>query len=253
VNLPAEADAVCRLVRESIFQSAQTTIASTEELEAFLAEDVTRERVASKWGHPDAVVLGSYSHSSNALLGVVAGFPHAQRSFEIHLLFVAPHVFSQGHGSALLAAIEAVAERHYRCPRMLVDAAQTAAGFYERQGYQQIGTVCHGGGTAELIQLTKALGGPLRTAGSFISSVPSAAHGFAVEQCAQQQAARVATGVEDGVSEEMSRAFMHRAMQASAKMSQARQKDQSRSSLRRADIDGFDDLLAEHACEADIS
>lgn len=250
VPLPAEAHAVCDLVRDSLFGSAQTTVATREELEAFLQDDVTPERVASRWGKEGAVVLGAYAvdpSGNQTLLGVAAGFPHGQRSFEVHLLFVVPKCFSLGLGSALLAGLEAVAQRQCGCPRMLVDAAQTAAGFYERKGYQRIGTVCHGLATAELVQMSKLLpSGPIAAA---TEPPPSAAHAFAASQLAVQQAERDANGEDDGVSAGMAAAFMQRALEASAGMSKTYKKEQARIARRRAEFNGLHGLLAEHAAQ----
>ena len=141
------------LVRESLWASNQHTVATPQELERFLADDVTQERVCSRWDR-DAVVVGAYD--DDVLQGVVAGFDEADDAFEIHLLFVAPHCWSMGLGSVLLAAAEAEAERRAR-RRMSVSAAKTAVRFYEMRGYHRKGLVRHTADTAELVLLEKGL------------------------------------------------------------------------------------------------
>jgi putative acetyltransferase len=77
--------------------------------------------------------------------GSVAGFVSLKGADELDLLYVHPAVAGQGIGAMLCDAVERLAAAR-GTPRLVVDASDSARGFFERRGYvaQQRNTVLLG-------------------------------------------------------------------------------------------------------------
>ena len=77
--------------------------------------------------------------------GSVAGFVALKGTDELDLLYVHPAVAGQGIGAMLCDAVERLAGAR-GTPRLVVDASDSARGFFERRGYvaQQRNTVFMG-------------------------------------------------------------------------------------------------------------
>jgi putative acetyltransferase len=93
--------------------------------------------------------------------GRIAGFGVIVESFnELRAVYVAAEFGNQGVGSALLRELERLAKER-GCPALQMDSSLTAAPFYLRHGYEELGHADHtlsGGEKMACVRMRKMLG-----------------------------------------------------------------------------------------------
>lgn|SRR5262245_1904459 len=88
--------------------------------------------------------------------GAILGVAYLSRSGEVRLNYVSPDSRFQGISSALMAAIEAEAEK-WGLARLTLNSTATAHRFYLERGYRDAGVPETGGLKADIYPMVKAL------------------------------------------------------------------------------------------------
>ena len=123
--LPADALLLAEIFRASI--------------EELTAEDYSEaQRVVWSAAADDEAAFGARLAQELTLVatlgGSVVGFVSLKGADQLDLLYVHPAVAGQGIGAMLCDAVERLAAAR-GTPRLIVDASDTARGFFERRGY----------------------------------------------------------------------------------------------------------------------
>jgi putative acetyltransferase len=121
------------------------------------AEQVREWAGADERSPTDYAVDAAGEHFTVAVRdGVVAGFGHLVVDVgEVHAVYVHPDHARRGVGSALLAEQEGYA-RGRGCETLALQSSLNAVGFYERAGYERVGSGESRGGLA-VIRMEKKL------------------------------------------------------------------------------------------------
>jgi putative acetyltransferase len=131
--LPADAPLLAEIFRASI-EDLTTDDYTPEQQEAWASAADDMEEFAERLGQQLTLVA--------TLGGDPVGFAALERNERIDMLYVHPAAAGQGVGAMLADALEKLAASR-GAARLMVDASDTARGFFEKRGYvaQQRNTI----------------------------------------------------------------------------------------------------------------